>query len=152
MRCPNCQSNESKVTDSRDDERTIRRRRECLSCQHRFTTYEKIDLPRFLVIKRNRHIESYDRQKLAKGVKLAFEKRPFTDEQLDSFVDDIEQDLISLGQKEIKSQQIGDFVIKKLKIIDEVAYLRFISVYKSFSSAKRFISEADKLVGGKSKE
>lgn len=146
MRCPNCQSNDSKVTDSRDDDRLIRRRRECLACKYRFTTYEKIELPRFSIIKRDRHNESYDRSKLTKGIKLAFEKRPFTDEQIDILIDDIEQDLIAMGQKEIKSQQIGDIVSNKLKKLDEVAYLRFISVYKSFNNASRFIKEADKIV------
>lgn len=149
MHCPNCQTNDSRVTDSRDDGRSIRRRRECLKCEHRFTTYEKLELPRFLVIKRNKTLESYDRQKLTSGIKISFEKRPFTDEQIESLIDDVEQELILSGLKEIKSQQIGDIVISRLKKVDEVAYLRFISVYKSFSSADRFMKEADKIIKNK---
>jgi len=145
MRCPNCQSNDSKVTDSRDDGRSIRRRRECLSCHQRFSTYENIELPRFLILKRDRSLQSYDRSKLTSGIKLALEKRPFTEEQIDNLVDDIEQDLIAMCQKEIKSQQIGDIASAKLKELDDVAYLRFISVYKSFNNASRFIKEAGKL-------
>jgi transcriptional repressor NrdR len=116
-----------------------------LDCKQRFTTYEKIELPRFSIIKRNREIESYDRNKITKGIRLALEKRPFTDDQIDGIIDDIEQDLIAMGQKEIKSQQVGDIVISKLQELDDVAYLRFISVYKSFNNANRFIKEADKL-------
>jgi transcriptional repressor NrdR len=134
------------VTDSRDDSRSIRRRRECLSCHERFTTYEKIELPRFLILKRDRSLESYDRLKLTKGLKLSLEKRPFTDEQIDTLIDDIEQELMAMGKKEITSQQIGDIVSNKLQTLDEVAYLRFISVYRSFTNASRFLKEADKIV------
>ncbi len=146
MQCPNCHSKESKVTDSRDDDRSVRRRRECLACSHRFTTYEKIEIPRFSIVKRDRSREGYDRSKITTGIFLAFEKRPFTKSRLEEFADDIEQELISLGQKEIKSSQIGDIVSRHIKAADEVAYLRFISVYKSFKNAKSFIREADKLI------
>lgn len=146
MRCPNCHFEDSKVTDSRDDGRSIRRRRECLKCGQRFTTYEDIELPKFLVIKRDKSLQNYDRNKILKGIHLAFEKRPFDVFQIENLMDDIEQDLISLCQKEIRSSQIGDIVSNKIKSVDEVAYLRFISVYKSFKNAQTFIREADKLV------
>lgn len=146
MRCLNCHYLDTKVTDSRDDGRTVRRRRQCLKCGSRFTTYEKLELPKFLVVKRSGSLEGYDRDKITKGLKLAFEKRPFTAEQLENLTDDIEQELVALSQKEVKSSQIGNIVTEKLKSCDQVAYLRFISVYKSFKNAKTFIKEADKLV------
>lgn len=134
------------MTDSRDDGRTVRRRRQCLKCSSRFTTYEKLELPRFLVIKRSGSLEGYDRNKIVKGIKLAFEKRPYSSGQLENLTDDVEQELVALSRKEVKSSQIGNIVAEKLKSCDQVAYLRFISVYKSFKNAKTFIKEADKLV------
>lgn len=146
MRCLNCHYLDTKVSDSRDDGRTVRRRRQCLKCGARFTTYEKLELPKFLVIKRSGSLESYDRNKIVKGIKLAFEKRPFTAEQLENLTDDIEQELVALSKKEIKTSQIGNIVAERLKSCDQVAYLRFMSVYKCFKNAQTFIKEADKLV------
>lgn len=145
MLCPNCHK-DSKVTDSRDDGKTIRRRRECLKCGHRFTTYERIEQPKLFVIKRDKSLQPFDQNKLAKGIRLCFEKRPINPEQIDQYIDDIVVQILSTSNKEISSRQIGDIVIAKIKQIDEVAYLRFISVYKSFNNAQTFIREADKLL------
>jgi len=146
MRCLICHYTDTKVTDSRDDGRTVRRRRQCLKCNCRFTTYEKQELPKIVVIKRSGSLEGYSREKIFNGIKLSFEKRPFSIDQIDNLVDDVEQELIALGEKEVKSSKIGDIVAEKIQNTDEVAYLRFISVYRSFKNAKTFIREADKII------
>jgi transcriptional repressor NrdR len=151
MLCIKCKKADTKVVDSRDDEKTIRRRRECLSCGFRFTTYEKSEIPNFKVKKRNDEIELYDRLKIYRGITKSLEKRPFSEEKIGLMVDDIEQKIIALRQSIVESRLIGKIVSQRLKNIDEVAYLRFISVYKSFSSAKSFAKEAKKLVSDKSK-
>jgi len=145
MLCPECKKSDTRVLDSRDDDRLIRRRRECLRCKYRFTTYERIESPRIKVIKRNGNIEDYSRQKLAHGINLALEKRPVTCGQIETVIDSIEHEITKLKTKYIASKQIGKFVIDKLKETDEVAYLRFLSVYKSFGSASKFQKEAEKL-------
>lgn len=145
MLCPACKKSDSKVLDSRDEINFVRRRRECLDCHYRFTTYERLEPIKILVQKRDGHSEEYERQKLARGITLSLEKRPFQKQQIDSIVDDIERTILVLNLKKITSRQIGELVLDKLKQIDDVAYLRFLSVYKSFGSAKKFQSEAEKL-------
>ncbi len=145
MLCPECKKSDTKVLDSRDDNRLIRRRRECLRCKYRFTTYERIESPRIKIIKRNGLTQDYQRDKLAHGIHLAFEKRPVTCIQTESIIDSVEHEITKLKTKYISSKQVGKFVIDKIKEIDEVAYLRFLSVYKSFGSASKFQKEAEKL-------
>jgi transcriptional repressor NrdR len=145
MICPECKKSDTKVLDSRDDERIIRRRRECLRCKYRFTTYESIESPRLKVLKRNGITEDYQREKLGRGIHLAFEKRPVNSNQIESIIDAIEHEITKLKTKYITSKQIGKFTIDKIKEVDEVAYLRFLSVYKSFGSASKFQKEAEKL-------
>jgi len=145
MFCSECKKSDTKVLDSRDEIRFVRRRRECLNCKFRFTTYERLLVPRIEVIKRNGSVEDYQRSKIAKGVNLAFEKRPFGQSMIESIIDDIEYKISRLKTKVVHSRQIGDIVIEKLKEMDEVAYLRFLSVYKSFGSARKFQREAEKL-------
>jgi transcriptional repressor NrdR len=151
MLCIRCKKADTKVVDSRDDEKTIRRRRECLSCKFRFTTYEKSEIPNFKIKKRNGELEVYDRLKIHRGIIKSLEKRPFSEEKIVALVDDIEQKIIAIQQNIIESHLIGEIVSQQLKKIDEVAYLRFMSVYKSFSSAKSFANEAEKLVSDKLK-
>lgn len=145
MLCPECKKSDTKVLDSRDESRFVRRRRECLKCKYRFTTYERIESPKIQVVKRDLVIEKYQRSKLSKGIYLALEKRPVTRDQIETMIDDIEYEISKLKTKVITSKQLGDIVIKKLKELDEVGYLRFLSVYKSFGSAKKFLKEAEKL-------
>lgn len=149
MLCPECKKSDTKVLDSRDDNRLIRRRRECLKCTYRFTTYERIESPKLKVIKRNGLVEDYQRNKLGHGIHLAFEKRPSAPSQIESIIDEIEHDITKLKTKFISSKQIGKFAIDHLKEVDEVAYLRFLSVYKSFGSASKFQKEAEKLTKDK---
>jgi len=145
MLCPECKKSDTKVLDSRDENRFVRRRRQCLKCKYRFTTYERVESPKIQVVKRDLAIEKYNRTKLAKGVYLALEKRPVSKDQIETLIDDVEYEVSKLKTKVITSRQLGDIVIKKLKESDEVAYLRFLSVYKSFGSAKKFQKEAEKL-------
>jgi transcriptional repressor NrdR len=145
MQCPACKKSDTKVLDSRDESLFVRRRRECLKCHFRFTTYEKTEPFKIQVLKRNGIIEEYQREKLGRGIYLALEKRPFTKDQIESFIDEIERTIITLNIKKIPSRQIGDLVTDKLKSVDEVAYLRFLSVYKGFGSARKFQTEAEKL-------
>ncbi len=146
MQCTQCKKADTKVIDSRDDEKTIRRRRECLKCGFRYTTYEKVEIPSIRVEKRDGRIESYDRNKIKFGILKSVEKRPIGDEAVCNLIDDIEHEIIMLGEKIIPSVKIGEITSKKLQKVDEVAYLRFMSVYKSFSSAKSFANEAQKLI------
>lgn len=143
MRCPNCLSDNTKVVDSRDvdDFRVVRRRRECEKCQTRFTTYERVELANFLVIKKDEKRESYDRSKLIGGVLKACEKRPISKDQIDQIVSDLERKIQAEGEGEVTSKTIGDMVSKALRKIDKVAYIRFASVYKSFDDLKSFEEE-----------
>ncbi|PIS07631.1 transcriptional regulator NrdR [Candidatus Berkelbacteria bacterium CG10_big_fil_rev_8_21_14_0_10_43_13] len=149
MFCPECKKSDTRVLDSRDDTRVIRRRRECLRCHYRFTTYERVESPRLKVIKRNGESEDYSRDKLSKGIFLAMEKRPVSQAQIEAILDSIEHEITRLKTKFISSKQMGNFAISKLKEVDEVAYLRFLSVYKSFGSASKFQKEAEKLTKDK---
>lgn len=147
MKCPFCGYSESRVIDSRptDENERIRRRRECLQCKKRFTTYEIIeDLP-IIVIKKDKSREVFDRNKLLKGMLRACEKRPVTIQVLEQAIDSIETQLQSTLEREVTSVRIGEMTMEKLRNIDEVAYVRFASVYKEFDSAEAFKEELAKL-------
>lgn len=147
MVCPFCSHAETKVIDSREssDGKVIRRRRECLKCVKRFSTYEQLELLNFTVVKKDGRKEEYKREKLEMGLKKALEKRPVDDKKIDEMVDEIEYKLHQKGNCEISSKEIGGLVLERLKVVDDVAYLRFASVYKSFGSAESFKKEAEKL-------
>ncbi|MDQ5944139.1 MAG: transcriptional repressor NrdR [Patescibacteria group bacterium] len=140
MRCPQCKSKNSRVVESRDveDAGAIRRRRECESCTHRFTTYERLELPRLLIIKKNGERELYSRDKLAAGIYRACEKRPVDSERIEKLLSEIERELYSLGEAEITSGEVGELVMRGLAELDDVAYVRFASVYRSFTSIESF--------------
>ncbi|MFA5925917.1 MAG: transcriptional regulator NrdR [Parcubacteria group bacterium] len=147
MVCPFCSHIETKVIDSREsgDGKVIRRRRECLKCRKRFSTYEQLELLNFVVMKKDGRKEDYKREKLEMGIKKALEKRPVEDRKIEEMVDEIEYKLHQKGDCGISSKEIGGLVLERLKAIDDVAYLRFVSVYKSFGSAESFKKEAEKL-------
>lgn len=132
MNCPYCSNNTSKVTDKRGSPEGIRRRRECLKCAKRFTTYEKIVQIDFLVIKKSGEREKFSREKLETGMLKAFEKRPIPREKIDQAVNEVEEQLRKTGKKELKSSFIGERVMRKIKKIDNIAYIRFASVYRGF--------------------
>ncbi len=147
MKCPFCGSKETKVTDSRStkDGSIIRRRRECLQCNFRFSTHEELELLKLTVIKKDGRKEPYDREKIIRGIKQACEKRPVAEKDILRLVNYVEQDIINSDKEEIDSKTIGNLVITYLKKLDEVAYLRFASVYKNFKSANGFIKELKNL-------
>ena len=151
MKCPFCGYAESKVIDSRpaDEGASIRRRRECLACQRRFTTYEVMERLPLVVVKRDGSRQSFDKVKLINGMVRACEKRPVTLSQLESIADDIEQELQSALEREISTVDIGEMVMKRIKLIDEVAYVRFASVYRSFKDINTFMEELTKLLSDK---
>lgn len=151
MKCPFCGYSESKVIDSRPAEEgaTIRRRRECLDCKKRFTTYEVIERMPLVVIKRDGSRQSFDRVKLINGMVRACEKRPVTLAQLEGIADEIEQELQSRIDREVDSVDVGEMVMRRLKNIDEVAYVRFASVYRSFKDINTFMEELSKLLSDK---
>ena len=148
MQCPFCGYADSKVIDSRPAEEgsTIRRRRECLACQKRFTTYEIIERLPLVVIKRDGSRQSFDKVKLINGMVRACEKRPVTLSQLETIADEIEQELQSGLEREISTVDIGEMVMARLKNVDEVAYVRFASVYRSFKDINTFMEELSKLL------
>ena len=148
MKCPYCGYQESKVVDSRhaDDSTSIRRRRECLSCQRRFTTYETVESLPIIVIKRDGTRQAFDRNKVLNGMLRACEKRPVPLPQLEAAVDDIEQILQNSLEREVRSEQIGELVMERLKPMDEVAYVRFASVYRQFKDINSFMAELNKIL------
>ena len=148
MKCPFCGFADSKVIDSRpaDDGSTIRRRRECLACQKRFTTYETIERLPLVVIKRDGSRQSFDKVKLLNGMVRACEKRPVSMAQLERAVDDIEAQLQNSLDREVNSITIGEYAMKALKAIDEVAYVRFASVYRQFKDINSFMAELNALL------
>lgn len=148
MHCPYCNNNKSKVIDSRptDDGYVTRRRRECMNCHKRFTTYEKIEDVPLRVIKKDGTGESFDRNKMVSGIITACEKRPVTMEQIEKLVDSVEKDLYNLMDKEVTSQYIGEAIMERLKELDEVAYVRFASVYRQFKDINTFLDELNKLI------
>ena len=151
MKCPFCGYSESKVIDSRpaEEDTTIRRRRECLSCQRRFTTYEIVERMPLVVIKRDGSRQSFDKMKLINGMLRACEKRPVSLNQLEQIADEIEQELQSGLEREISTVNIGEMVMSRLKDVDEVAYVRFASVYRSFKDINTFMDELAKLLSDK---
>lgn len=143
MKCPFCSYADSRVIDSRsvDNGTSIRRRRECPECGRRFTTYEKYEETPLLVIKKDGRRELFDSQKLTNGLLKAFKKRPFSYEQIQSIASGIERDLRALGESEVKSTLIGETVMKALEKIDQIAYVRFASVYRQFADVNSFMQE-----------
>lgn len=143
MKCPHCGFTESKVIDSRptDDYTSIRRRRECLNCFQRFTTYEKIENIPLIVVKKDGNREAYDRNKIMTGIIKACEKRPVPVKKIEETVDAIERDIQKIAKKEIPSSIIGEEIMKYLKNLDEVAYVRFASVYRQFKDVNSFMDE-----------
>lgn len=148
MKCPYCGCEESKVIDSRpaEDGEKIRRRRECLHCCRRFTTYEMIETVPIIVVKKDRSRETFDRDKLLRGLLRACEKRPVPLEQIQKMVDDIEIRLQNAMDNEVTSTQIGEYAMDELKRVDEVAYVRFASVYRQFRDINTFMDELNKLL------
>ncbi len=141
MTCPGCHNGETRVIDSREDEQAIRRRRECMACQFRFTTFERIEVLNLLVLKRDGTKQPFSKEKLLQGIKLAAEKRPLVIEKAEAMADAIERDLYATCKSEVSSQRIGGMVLEHLKTIDPVAYLRFASVYRSFDNLEAFEQE-----------
>jgi transcriptional repressor NrdR len=150
MRCPFCQAADTRVLDSRDSAEgtIIRRRRECETCKRRFTTYERVEELNPLVVKKDGRRESFDRDKLLAGLKKACEKRPVSVEQVEALVTEIERKLQELGEKEIQSSTVGELVMERLPALDEVAYVRFASVYRSFRDIAEFMDELKDLIQG----
>ncbi len=148
MKCPFCSYEESKVIDSRpaDDGERIRRRRECIKCGKRFTTYEIIESVPIIVVKKDKSRQVFDRQKLFNGMIKACEKRPVTSEDIERAVSDIELQLQNSLDREVTSIQIGELAMEKLKDIDDVAYVRFASVYRQFRDINTFMQELNKLL------
>ena len=148
MRCVFCGNLESKVIDSRsaDDGSSIRRRRECLNCGKRFTTYEKVEGIPLIVVKKDKTRQQFDREKLLTGLLRACEKRPISLEQLEQIIDEIEANIQNSLKREISSVEIGEMVMTRLKEIDEVAYVRFASVYRQFKDVNTFMDELKKIL------
>ncbi|WP_028274165.1 transcriptional regulator NrdR [Atopococcus tabaci] len=147
MQCPRCQHNGTRVVDSRpaDDGRAIRRRRECEACSYRFTTFERIEQAPILVVKKNGNREEFNREKLLRGIIRACEKRPIAMEQMEALVDDVEREIRKRGENEILSTKIGEYVMDRLAKIDEIAYIRFASVYRQFKDIEVFMKEMQEL-------
>jgi transcriptional repressor NrdR len=147
MRCPFCQDTENKVIDSRESHEgsVIRRRRECLQCKRRFTTYERVEELYPLIVKKDGRREAFDREKIVNGLKKACEKRPVSADQVEQTVEDIERLLQGMGEKEVASSVIGEEVMRRLRALDEVAYVRFASVYRSFRDIAEFMNELREL-------
>lgn len=151
MRCPYCSFIESKVIDSRptEENNAIRRRRECLKCGKRFTTYEKLESMALVVVKKDESRQPFNRNKVLKGIITACEKRPISIVQMESIADDIESELAQSMEREIKSTNIGEMVMTRLRNLDEVAYIRFASVYKQFDDINTFMDELKGLIDEK---
>jgi transcriptional repressor NrdR len=145
LNCPYCGHYDSKVIDSRDVNEGIRRRRQCLRCGNRFTTYERLQAASLFVIKKDGRREEYDRDKVLTGVRKACEKRPLESSVIDRIVDDTEAELFQMGRTEIPSRVIGDKVMARLKVMDHIAYIRFASVYREFSDISTLKEEVDTL-------
>ena len=151
MKCPYCGHPESKVIDSRpaDENASIRRSRECLSCARRFTTYETVESLPMVVIKKDGSRQSFDRQKMLRGMIRACEKRPVTLAELERIADEIEQELQNSMEREIRTEIIGEKVMERLRKVDQVAYVRFASVYRQFKDIDTFMAELNKLLAEK---
>ena len=151
MKCPFCGDDNTRVIDSRpaDDNEAIRRRRQCDECGKRFTTYEKVETIHLIVIKRDKNRETYDRSKIESGVVRSCHKRPVSVDQIEACVDEIENKIFNLGVREIESEKIGEIVMDQIRDLDQVAYVRFASVYRQFKDADTFMSELKKLLDTK---
>jgi len=149
MQCPTCQNTDSRVLESRsaDSGKSVRRRRECLNCSFRFTTYERVESMPVSVIKKDGSRELFDKQKLFTGISRACEKTNFSSEAIINFVDGIESQIVQDSNKDIKSSQIGELILKNLRKENEVAYIRYASVYRKFNGVKDFISTLESLKG-----
>ena len=146
MLCPVCRKAETRVVDSRDDESAVRRRRECLACKHRFTTYERADAPRLFVVKKDGRREAYNRDKVLGGLRKASEKRPISEAEIQAVADRVEQELQARGEGEVPSTVVGDLIMNELRRLDKVAYIRFASVYRSFADLNSFQDELAQLL------
>ena len=146
MNCPFCGFSDSKVIDSRDVDQGIRRRRQCLSCNSRFTTYERLQPASLFIMKKDQRREEYSREKLLSGIRKACEKRPLPTGTVEKLVDEIEAELYHLGRAEVPSSLIGDLVMEKLKGLDNIAYIRFASVYREFADIRALKEAVDNLV------
>ena len=151
MKCPFCGDDNTRVIDSRpaDDNEAIRRRRQCDECGKRFTTYEKVETIPLIVIKKDKNRETYDRSKIESGVVRSCHKRPVSVDQIAACVDEIENKIFNLGVREIESEKIGEIVMDQIRDLDQVAYVRFASVYRQFKDADTFMSELKKLLDTK---
>jgi transcriptional repressor NrdR len=149
MRCPVCEHDSSRVMESRDleDGASVRRRRECLDCGHRFTTYERVERPPLMVVKKDDRREPFNRQKIASGIYRACEKRPIPAARIEELITTIEQRVRGLGELEVPGGTIGEFVMEALMKLDDVAYVRFASVYRSFTDVASFETELARLKG-----
>lgn len=148
MKCPFCSSENTRVIDSRpaDDNNSIRRRRMCDECGKRFTTYEKVETIPLIVIKKDNNREQYDRAKIEAGVLRACHKRPISANDINKMIDEVETEIFSREEKEIPSDEIGEIVMDKIKDLDDVAYVRFASVYREFKDVNTFMSELKKML------
>ncbi|HRR96141.1 MAG TPA: transcriptional regulator NrdR [Candidatus Ratteibacteria bacterium] len=148
MKCPYCSFLKDKVIDTREINNglQVRRRRECLNCRKRFTTYEEIEMKPIIVIKKDGRREKFNRDKIFSGIQRACEKRPISTEEIEKVIIEIEQELRQKGEREIPSKEIGKIVIKKLKKLDKIAYIRFASVYREFQDVSQFKKEIDKII------
>lgn len=148
MKCPFCNKENTKVIDSRpaEDNSSIRRRRQCDECRKRFTTYEKVESIPLIVIKKDNNREPYDREKIEAGIVRSCHKRPVSISQINELVDDIENAILNMEEKEVPSSQIGELVMNKLKDFDSVAYVRFASVYREFKDIGTFMEELKKIL------
>ncbi|MBU8934475.1 MAG: transcriptional regulator NrdR [candidate division Zixibacteria bacterium] len=148
MKCPQCGHEEDKVVDSRpsQDGSAVRRRRECLECKHRFTTYEYVEHRQVTLLKSDGRREPFDRSKIEQGIKLACNKLPVSREEIKSMVDEIEAEVSKLGRNEVSSQDVGEMVMARLRQVDDIAYVRFASVYRKFQDTAEFLEEVKKLL------
>lgn len=146
MKCPYCGGTESRVKDSRDIGDAVHRRRECEQCKGRFSTYERVEKSPLMVIKRDQRREAYDRSKLSVGIRKACEKRPLPAEEIENAVEEVEQTLYQLGKQEIPSSVVGELVMERLRHMDQIAYIRFASVYRSFRDVETMFEEIQKLL------
>ena len=149
MQCPYCQSEDSKVIDSRNVGAGIRRRRECLSCKSRFTTYERIEAQTLQIIKKDSRREEFDRQKLFSGIRAACAKRPLPTGTVERVVNEVEAELRASGRAEVPSSQVGETVMEKLRTLDHIAYVRFASVYREFTDIETMRDEVERLATGR---
>ena len=145
MNCPFCGNTTLKVTDKRTSSNGIRRRRECLKCRKRFTTHEKVDFGDFFVIKKDNSRERFSKEKIERGIYRAFEKRPVSEEEIEKMISEVEEQLRRKGKKEVRSSVIGEIIMKKMKKMDNIAYIRFASIYRNFQDIDDFKKELKEL-------